>query len=143
MISLKAHNIADYIGAIFLILAPFLFGFYELIEARTLFISVGIALAAYSLLTKYYYSALRVIPLGVHMALDVMAGAIVLIAPYFWGYRTLLTDGQFALHVAAGLGVFGLVAFTRTKTEADKTLEERRDTAGDHFTGTGIPGASH
>ena len=59
------------------------------------------------------------IPLGTHMSLDVLNGVFVMLAPWIFGYRDLLTAGQEVLHYVVALAIFGLVAFTRTKAETD------------------------
>jgi DNA integrity scanning protein DisA with diadenylate cyclase activity len=128
MMSLKTHNVFDYIIAVVLVLAPFLFGFSDIDAARNTFLILGFGLAAYSLITKYYYCIARIIPLGVHMIFDVSAGLVVLIAPYIFDYRESLTTLQFAVHVVMGIGAIGLVAVTRTRSEGAKTVEEKRET---------------
>jgi hypothetical protein len=125
MISLKVHNILDYIVGALLIISPWLFRFSGVPGARNLFFILGVALVVYSMLTNYYYSVLRIIPLGVHMALDTAIGVFLILGPALFGYRELLTDGQYALHIILGIGAVGLVALTRPRTEAAKTPAER------------------
>lgn len=116
MISLRTHNVLDYVGAVALIASPYLFGFADIPAARTLFLVLGFGLAIYSAMTKYYYSVLKIIPVGLHMAFDVSAGIITLLGPWLFGYRNLLTGGQLALHFVLGLGVLALVTFTDRKS---------------------------
>lgn len=120
MVSLKTHNILDYVAGVALILAPFLFGFSEVDAARNVFMIAGFALIAYSLLTNYYYAAIRVIPLGVHMTLDVLSGVFLVTAPWVFDYRALITPTQEYLHYILGVGVMALVALTQERTESDK-----------------------
>lgn len=120
MISLRTHNILDYVGGGLLILSPFLFGFAELDSARNVFILSGFFLILYSLFTNYKYSVLRVIPIGTHMTMDVIMGTLIFIAPWMLDYRAFLTPGQEYLHYALGLGVFALVGFTEEKSEAER-----------------------
>lgn len=125
MISLRTHNIMDYVIGVFLVVAPYLFGFSHINAAANLFMIGGIALIVYSLLTNYYYSLARVIPLGVHMAMDALMGIVLILAPALFGYREMLTNGQYAVHIISGIGAVGLVALTRTRTEEAKTPSER------------------
>lgn len=118
MIPLNVHNILDYVGGALLILAPSIFGFADVPAARNLFIVLGAGLIVYSLFTRYKYSIAKIIPLGTHMALDSLAGITVLAAPWIFNYRPLITEGQLIVHFVLGLGVLGLVAFTRPKTES-------------------------
>ncbi len=117
MIPLKIHNILDYVVGALLLFVPLIFGFSDISSARTTFLFAGIALVGYSLLTNYEYAVWRVIPIGVHMSLDVLLGVFVMLSPWIVGYRDLLTTGQEVVHYVLALGVFGLVAFTAQKTE--------------------------
>lgn len=135
MFSLKVHNILDYIVGAVLVVAPFAFGFAELDTARNVFMLGGFFLLLYSLLTNYEFAALRILPVGVHMALDVLLGIVVMTAPWIFDYRGLLTPSQEYLHYGLGVGVFALVGFTREKTEAAQrhqgvSLRSQHATAG-------------
>ncbi len=125
MISLKTHNILDYVGGALLLFTPAIFGFAEIDAARNTFIVAGLGLIAYSLLTQYDYAIWRVIPLGLHMSLDVLNGVVVMLAPWVFGYRDLLTTGQEVVHYALALGVYALVAFTQPKAEGQVGRTDR------------------
>src|SRR4051812_22363253 len=120
MLSLRTHNILDYVGGALLILAPFLFGFADIDPARNVFMVTGAILILYSLFTNYQYAVLRIIPLGVHMTLDVLAGVFIVVSPWIFNYRGFITPAQEYLHYILGVGVFCLVGLTREKTETDK-----------------------
>ena len=131
MFSLRTHNVLDYFIGAFLVVSPWIFGFDGVTAARSVFLVGGIALIGYSLLTNYYYSVARIIPLGVHMAFDAILGVVFILAPALFGYREFLTQGQYAVHVVLGIGAVGLVALTRPRTEAAKTPAERAAIAHD------------
>lgn len=120
MISLRHHNVADYVAGVFLIMAPYLFGFSGVDSARNAIMMAGSVLIIYSLFTNYYYAVARVIPLGLHMTFDVLLGLFVLLAPAALGYRSFLTSSQEYLHYVVGFGLFFLVVFTAERTEAEK-----------------------
>lgn len=133
IISLKTHNILDYVGGTALLLSPYIFGFSEISVARNTFLLLGIALVAYSLLTNYRYSIAKIIPLGVHMTLDVLLGVFTMLAPWVLDYSYTLTSFQIGVHLVLGVGVLGLVAFTQPRTErerigelTDRTIDIRR-----------------
>lgn len=119
MISLTTHNVLDYVIGAFLVFAPALFGFSEVDAARNTFLTLGFALIIYSLLTQYRYSIVKWIPVGVHMALDVALGVIVMLAPWAVGYNNALTPGQTTLHFVLGIGAIVLVIATRTRASRD------------------------
>ena len=117
MIPIRVHNALDYMLGGLLVLAPLIFGMADIASVRGLFSVLGFGLIGYSLLTRYPYSLVKVIPLGVHMALDVVVGLALMLAPAVLGYRGLITDGQNAAHFVLGLGAIGLVALTDRKSD--------------------------
>lgn len=120
MISLKVHNIIDYVGALFLILAPFLFGFVDVDGARNAFMISGLVLLLYSLFTSYQYSLVGVIPLGLHMTLDVLVGVFLVTSPWIFNYRGQMSPAQEILHYVMGIGLFLAVGLARAKNESAK-----------------------
>lgn len=131
MFSIKTHNILDYVAGVALLFVPAIFGFAGIDAARNAFLFSGFALIAYSLLTQYSYAVWRVIPVGTHMTLDVLNGVFLMLAPWVLGYRDIITAGQEIVHYVLALGVFGLVAFTRTASgtmvDVDTTDVSYRD----------------
>ncbi|NDD92140.1 hypothetical protein EBZ37_08655 [bacterium] len=126
MISLKTHNVLDYVFGVVLALCPYLFNFSTIDVARNLFQFVGIGLIVYSLLTNYRYSMIKLIPVRAHMALDVISGGLLLIAPWLFGYRLSLSGFQTSVHMISGLVVLGLVAFTeRGKVRVEEKPEKQ------------------
>ena len=123
-VSLTTHNILYYVAGGLLVLCPYLFGFDGIDAARSLFLIGGLALIAYSLFTRYPYSIAKVIPLGVHMTLDVILGVLLLIGPYALGYNDVITSFQSGVHVVLGITLIALVIFTRPRTESRSGLIE-------------------
>jgi hypothetical protein len=116
MIPLRVHNVVDYVAAVLLVAAPYIFGFADIDVARNFFLIMGVGLAAYSAITKYRYSLAKIIPIGPHMFLDVVVGFLVMVGPYVLNYRLAISSGQTAAHYFLGLGLWGLVALTRPDT---------------------------
>jgi hypothetical protein len=116
MIPLRIHNIIDYVAAVALVLAPALFGFSEIEAARNVFLILGAGLFGYSLFTDYTYSVAKVIPIRIHMGLDVTSGVILMVSPWLFGYVNAISGGDLALHFVMGLAVIGLVSFTDRKS---------------------------
>src|SRR4051794_30398084 len=115
--TIRTHNILDYILGAALILAPFLFGFSNVYFAHDVFLITGLTLIGYSLLTEYTYSIAKVIPLSMHMVFDLISGAFLALAPAIYNYRAELTGFQYALHFMFAMGFIALVAFTRRGAE--------------------------
>ena len=115
MVSIKAHNVLDYVLGGVLILSPYVFGFAEVDAARGLFLFLGFGIIAYSLITAYPYSIFKWIPLGWHMGLDVLLGVSLILGAYVFGYNEFMTFGQMVVHYVLGIGAISLVAVTRPK----------------------------
>lgn len=116
MIPLRIHNIIDYVIAAVLVLTPYVLGFSSVDAARNVFGILGVSLAVYSLITDYRYSIAKIVPLGVHMAMDVITGVVLMLAPSIFGYSSQITGTQFGAHFVLGLGAVALVALTYPKS---------------------------
>ena len=125
MVSVKVHNVLDYVIGAVLVSCPYIFGFSGIDAGRNLFLALGVGLVFYSLATNYPYSIFKWIPLGAHMTLDVVAGVMLILGSYLFGYRDLLTDSQIASHYVLGAGAILLVALTRPKTDQGMRMENR------------------
>jgi len=136
MISLRIHNILDYVAGAVLMISPWVFGFSDVIIVRNTFLTLGIGVVLYSLLTKYYYSVAKLIPLRAHMFLDIASGILLMLSPTMFNYQRLITNGQHALHYILGFGVIGLVFLTDlskgevSAAEGSSTAEKPRRVSG-------------
>ena len=90
VISTRAHAIIDYLTGALLILAPYLFGFATGGIEQWLPQILGVALIGMSLITQYELSAAKVIPLGVHLGVDVVAGILLAVSPWLFGFADLI-----------------------------------------------------
>ncbi|HEV7436256.1 MAG TPA: hypothetical protein VGO22_15500 [Pseudorhizobium sp.] len=90
MISTRTHGIIDYLTGGLLILAPYLFGFATGEIEQWLPQVIGATIIAMSLLTKYELSVARVIPLNVHLGVDVLGGILLAASPWLFGFSDLI-----------------------------------------------------
>ena len=112
----SVHGIFDYIGGIALIACPFIFGFYSMSGIAVILpIVLGIGLILYSLLTDYEHgiSALKFIPMPVHLILDFVAAAFLVAAPFLFGFANQGLNVWLPF-VVAGVGVILLVLVSQT-----------------------------
>jgi len=126
-LSLRSHNILDYVMGVILLASPGFFGFTAINSARNTFLNLGFGLIGYSLLTQYKLSIFKLIPLRVHMFLDGLWGISIALAPWVLGYRASITGVQFAAHWILGVAMIALVYATRTKSERAVAPEDRRE----------------
>jgi hypothetical protein len=111
MFSLRGHLRADFIFAALLVAGPWVFELSKIEPARNVFLSLGLALGFYSWFRK-------VIPVGIHMAMDIFVGFYLMIAPYFYQYRSGISNTQTILHFVIGLGIWATVVLTQSETAA-------------------------
>jgi hypothetical protein len=111
----KLHGVIDYVVAIALITAPFLLDFQSVNPtAHWLSIAAGVGLFLYSLLTSYSLSARKLIPFGVHLVFDFLAGVVFLAAPFALNF-----DGTVrTYYLAVGAAIVLVVLLTDPKVSA-------------------------
>ena len=106
----RTHGVVDYLTGALLILAPYLLGFADGTAAQWIPQAVGAALVGASLLTDYELGVVRMIPMPVHLFLDVVAGALLAVSPWLFGFA----DRVLWPHLILGLLEVGAGLMTRT-----------------------------
>ncbi|MDB5473981.1 MAG: hypothetical protein JWP99_1284 [Devosia sp.] len=100
MISTRVHGIIDYVVGALLVVAPFLLGFADGTAAQWVPMILGLGALGYSALTNYELGLLRVIPVPVHLGLDVASGVLLAASPWLFGFA----DRVWLPHVVIGVG---------------------------------------
>jgi hypothetical protein len=115
----RMHGVADYLVGVVLIVVPYLLGFADGGPAQWIFQLLGAAAIIYSLLTRYEWGVVRLIPMPVHLMLDFGSGVLLAASPWLFGFA----DRLFWPHV-----IFGLVeiAASLTTETRPRTAEARR-----------------
>lgn len=85
MISTKVHGYLDYMMGLLLIVSPWVFHFPEG-AATTLPIVLGAGTIIYSLITDYELGLLKVLSMKAHLGIDLMAGVLLIAAPWLFGF---------------------------------------------------------
>ena len=120
----RVHAVIDHVVGPTLVLAPTLLRLGrtspEGITAR----AVGGAESIYSNLTDYETSVKDVVPMKVHLVLDVVGGATLAIVPQLTGARRR-GKKHWLPHLAIGVAEIGLAALTQT--ERPKTKKGRAE----------------
>ncbi|GAB2690981.1 SPW repeat protein [Mucilaginibacter koreensis] len=108
----QVHGILDYLTGLLLIASPWLFGFSDTRNAAALFIPIilGWLELILSLFTRYPMGAFKVVPMQLHLTLDVLAGFILAVLPFLYGfYHELVWP-----HLLIGLFVMLSSLFTQS-----------------------------
>ena len=122
----KFHAPLDYIVGVALIASPWIFQFSEHAAATVVPIVLGIGLIAYSLITDYELGVWKVAPMAVHNLIDVVAGAVLALSPWLFGFAEEGANTWLPLVVVGLAAIFlGL-----TTVQRGGYSYRRRDPAG-------------
>jgi hypothetical protein len=104
IIPTRVHGVLDYLSAATLVAAP------RLLKWDDRLVKVATALAGittlYSLATRYELGVVRVLPMKLHLAFDVLSGLGVISSP-FWLFRDVDDETKAAI---VGFGLFEVAA---------------------------------
>ncbi len=88
------HGLVEYAAALLFIAAPFVFGF-ESDAATAVSIVVGIGILVVTASTAMQTGLAKVIPIGIHVVLDFVTAAILVAAPFLFGFSDESTPTVF------------------------------------------------
>lgn len=109
----KVHGVLDYLVAIALILAPFIFGFSNVGGAAVMVpIVLGVGLILYSLFTRYELGAFKIIAMPVHLIFDVVASLFLIASPFLFGFSDEAPNA-WVPHIIVGVAVIIVVIFSK------------------------------
>src|SRR3954464_14340091 len=84
-IPLRAHAALEPVVAIVLIAAPWIFGFDDVGSATAASIAVGVLMLMSGMATRWSLSLVKLIPLRTHFRMDLVLGAVLIVAPFVFG----------------------------------------------------------
>ena len=109
----KVHGILDYVVAIALMLAPWIFGFAGLGGPAVIIpIVLGVGLFLYSLLTRYELGAVKLIAMPIHLVFDLVALIFLIASPFIFGFINEAPNAWLP-HIVVGVAVIIVVAFSQ------------------------------
>lgn len=117
----KVHGALDYIVAIALIAAPWIFGFADKGGAAVIIpIVLGIGLFLYSLFTKYEWGLVKVLGMPYHLIVDVIASVALATSPFIFGFYDMNMWNVWLPHVVVGITVIIVVIFSQTQPASEE-----------------------
>ena len=81
-IPLRMHALLEPFVAVFLIAAPWLFGFDDIDSCTIVSVVVGVVMLVAGLSTRWRYSAIKLIPLRPHFLTDLLLGIALILTPF-------------------------------------------------------------
>jgi hypothetical protein len=110
----KFHAPLDSIVGGALIAMPWIFRFSDVTAATVVSVVLGVGLIAYSLVTDYELGVWKVAPMAVHNLIDVVAGAVLALSPWLFGFADEGANTWLPLVVVGLAAIFlGLTAVQR------------------------------
>lgn len=106
MLNSRTHGVLDYLTAIALIVAPYLFHFANGGAAQLVPQVIGAIIILMSLLTAYELSVAKIIPYRVHLGVDIAQAIILLASPWLLGFADVI----WWPHVLVGIFELAVVA---------------------------------
>lgn len=106
-LSTRAHGMLDYLVGVILIVAPGLFGLAG--AAAWIMMILGAGAIVYSLLTRYELGLVGLIPMNVHLRIDMASGVLLAASPFLFGFAGTV----WLPHVVFGLFEIGASLVTR------------------------------
>jgi hypothetical protein len=101
-ISLTVHSLMDPVIAVLLIAAPFLFGFSDDGAPTAVAIVIGLGVLVVAMSTRWRLSLVKAIPISVHLTIDLIVGALLIAAPFLFGFSD--AGGPTAFFLIVGIG---------------------------------------
>jgi hypothetical protein len=129
-IPLNMHAALEPLIALVIIAAPWIFGFSGSDDAKAVCIGVGVVMLVAGALTDWRLSLARLIPLRMHLMTDLLLAAVLILAPFVFGFGD--EGGPTRFLVIAGV----LEAFTALATRWDPVEAEDAYTRGSRTTAT-------
>ena len=123
----KLHAPLDYIVGAGLIAAPWIFQFSEHTTPTVLSVALGVGLIVYSLFTDYELGVWRTFPMAVHNLIDVVAGALLAVSPWIFGFAD---EGANYWLPFVVIGVAAIFLGLTTKQQGGYSYGSRRTAAG-------------
>ena len=116
-LSTRVHGIMDYLTGGLLIVVPYLLGFADGTAAQYVPQILGVAIIGMSLMTDYEYAVARVIPMSLHLGVDILGGLLLAASPWLFGFA----DRVMWPHLIVGIMEVGLALMTRTRPDLESS----------------------
>jgi hypothetical protein len=118
----------DYLVAVLLITAPWIFGFDRGGAETWMPVVLGIGTILYSLLTDYELGVWRRISMRTHLTLDLINGLLLAASPWIFGFANYIWQP----HLILGIVEIGVVLFSERERGKERTDYHAHRASGVH-----------
>jgi len=126
-IPLNLHAALEPLMAVVIIAAPWIFGFSDTDSATVICVLVGVTMLLVGSMTEWRMSLMRLIPLRMHMAGDLVLAAILLLSPLVFGFADEGGPTRFMV-IAGALEALTALMTRWDRSEAEETYTRERRT---------------
>jgi SPW repeat len=131
IIPTRMHGMMDYVIGIVLIASPWIFGFNdESGTAKWTFIIIGAVILATSLMTNYELGMMRVIPMHMHLWADAIAGIVLALSPWIFGYSNDTGANGWVPALIIGILELGTAGMSDPWPQRDELNRREHDMVG-------------
>jgi hypothetical protein len=123
-ISLATHAAAEPLVAILFIAAPWIFGFSDVSDAKTISIVLGVLVLLTGMTTRWRMALVKLLSLGTHRAMDFAVAAAAILAPFVFGFSDNGAATRF--FIIMGVAEAGAALLTRWDARDDFAVERPR-----------------
>ncbi|MDB5021759.1 MAG: hypothetical protein JWQ28_2886 [Pedobacter sp.] len=113
IISRKVHAVIDYVVGVLLIAAPWIFKFSDIQAAKWTAIVVGVLILVMSMITDYEGGGKKMLSMGTHLTMDVIAGIFLAASPWLFGF----SDEVYVPHLIVGILEIGAGLMTERASQ--------------------------
>lgn len=118
-LSTKTHTVIGLVVGVVLLIAPWLFGFNDVAAAMLSAVLVGAFIILNELITTSPISPLKLVPMRVHIVLDVVTGLFLALTPFLFGFSGA-AGNVWVPHVIVGIMTIGYALMTRTADDTSR-----------------------
>ena len=123
LLSTRTHTIIGIVVGLALLVAPWLFGFADEGGAAVMVpIYLGIFILLSELTTTSPLSLVKLVPMRVHVIVDVLTGLFLLASPWLFSFADLEVNAWLP-HVVVGILIVGYALVTQTSDEKPSIAE--------------------
>ena len=119
---LNMHAALEPFAALLIIASPWIFGFSNASDAKTLAIIIGVAMLLAGMMTRWRMSLVKLIPLRTHFMMDLLIGALLIASPFIFGF----SDDGGAARFFIIAGVLELLTAVSTNWDEREEVAPRR-----------------
>jgi hypothetical protein len=121
IIPTRLHGVLDYAMGALLIVAPYLLGFADSTAAQYVPQALGLATLLMSLVTDYELSIAKLVPMPIHLSVDIASGLLLAVSPWLFGFA----DRVFWPHLILGIAEVGAALMTQTRPHGANLTQTR------------------